>query len=265
MKNLTLYIFMFLLLPLFWWNCSDDSSLSADLAAGSDTGTAGSYARFMVVGNYFYVIDNEDIKTYSLDDPAVPDLVNQQTVGSRVESIFHLDGKLFIGSGIGMFIYTIQADGIPEFTSQFSYDIFPIYPCDPVVANATHAYVTLNTVLRSQSCGGFGTVQVNQLNVFDITNINEPQLINELPLTQPKGVGLDGDLLFVCDDNEGLKVFNVSDPLNLEMIAQFDTFVAYDVIPLGGLLLVVGPENVYQFDYSDPANIQLISTIPLEI
>jgi hypothetical protein len=258
MKNI-LYISI-LLLSLGLFSCAEDSF---GVEASSGTGVAGSYARFMIVGDYFYVIDDEKIKTYSLDIPAVPELVNEQTVGSRVESIFHLDGKLFIGSGIGLFIYTIQSNGIPTFTSEFSYDIFPVYPCDPVVATQDYAYVTLNTSIRDQSCGG-RLNDINQLNIFDISNINQPELIQTVQMTHPKGLGVDGNILFVCDDIDGLKILDVTDPLNVEMIQHFDTFTAYDVIPLGGLLLVVGPDNVYQFDYSDPNNIEMISIIPIE-
>jgi len=117
MKNI-LYILFLFLLPMGWWSCAEDS-FGAEASA---TGVAGSYARFMIVDNSLYVIDNEKLKTYSLNDPAQPELTHEQTVGSRVESIFHLDGKLFIGSGIGLFIYTIGSDGIPTFTSEFSYD-----------------------------------------------------------------------------------------------------------------------------------------------
>lgn len=260
MKNLNLYILVFLLSSVLF-TCSKD----AGVAGSSDTGVAGSYARFMIVDNYMYIIDNQNIKTYSLDNPTEPQLISEEIIGERIESIFHRDGKLFIGSGIGMFIYTINQNGIPEFTSNFSYDIFPIFPCDPVVANNTHAYVTLNTSIRSSTCRGTTTNQINQLNIFDLSDINSPQLINEIPMVKPKGLGLDGNTLFVCDDTAGLKIFNVSDVSNLTMIAHFDTFNAYDVIPLGGLLLVVGPENVYQFDYTDLSNITLISTIPIEV
>ena len=148
-------IYSFLAIAIFslgFWSCAQDAAggLQSEV---SDTGVAGSYARFMVVGNFFYVIDNENIKTYSLNDPTLPDLIDEREIGERIESIFHLDGKLFIGSGIGMFIYTIQTSGIPEYTSHFSYDIFPIYPCDPVVANSTHAYVTLNSTIFPQGPG----------------------------------------------------------------------------------------------------------------
>ena len=76
---------------------------------------------------------------------------------------------------------------------------------------------------------------------------------------------LDGRLLFVCEDTEGLKVFDVENPVEIQLVAHFEGFTAFDVIPLGGLLLVVGPDNVYQFDYSDPDNIILISEIPLGV
>jgi len=259
MKNLNLYILVILLGSIFF-TCSDDASV----VGSSETGVAGSYARFMIVEDYMYIIDNQNIKTYSLDNAIEPELISEKAIGERIESIFHRDGKLFIGSGIGMFIYTINQAGIPMYTSEFSYDIFPIFPCDPVVANNTHAYVTLNTSIRSSTCRGTTTEQINQLNIFDLSDIEKPLLINEIPMVKPKGLGLDGNTLFICDDVAGLKIFDVSDVMNLTMIAHFDTFNAYDVIPLDGLLLVVGPDNVYQFDYTDLDNITLISTIPIE-
>ena len=61
---------------------------------------------------------------------------------------------------------------------------------------------------------------------------------------------------------DGLKIFDVSNPRDIQLIKHFDFFTAFDVIPLDGLLLVVGPDNVYQFDYSDLENIKQVSQIP---
>ena len=63
-------------------------------------------------------------------------------------------------------------------------------------------------------------------------------------MEHPKGVGIDGNTLFLCDDYAGLKVLDVSDPLNVQTIAHFENITTYDVIPLDGLLLVVGPDNI---------------------
>ncbi|MEM0991816.1 MAG: hypothetical protein AAGI49_02225, partial [Bacteroidota bacterium] len=93
-----------------------------------------------------------------------------------------------------------------------------------------------------------------------ITDPSAPALLTQYDLFAPKGVGLDGTTLFVCDDTEGLKVFDVSDPYNLVSIAHIDYITTFDVIPLDGLLLVVGPENIYEFDYTDLSDIKLISS-----
>lgn len=252
---------IFSLLILGLWNCAKESAAPQSPAT---TGTAGSYATFMVVGDFLYVVDDQNINTLSLEDPSEPVLVNTQEIGERIESIFNLDSRLFIGSGSGLYIYTIQDNGIPTYNSHFSYDIFPIYPCDPVVANDSFAFVTLNTSITSTSCRVTNTTQVNELAIFDITDVANPLLINEYPLSGPKGVGLDGNTLFVCDDLDGLKIFDVTNKLDIQMIDHIADFQAYDVIPLDGLLLVVGPKHLFQFDYTDLSNIKEVSRISIE-
>jgi len=250
MKNLY-YIIYLLVISISLIGCAADS---ASESFSVDTGVAGSYARFITVGDFLYIVDRSSIQTYSLTNPSLPEEINTQEIGEQIESIFNYQDKLFIGSGSGLYIYTIQADGIPTH--------FPILPCDPVVANDTYAYVTLHDGDIQGPCGSFNIA--NELKIFNISNINEPQLLVNYPMSRPKGLGLDGNTLFVCDDFAGLKVFNASDPFNLIQIAHFDYFTAFDVIPLDGLLLCVGTDNVYQFDYTDLSNIQEISRIPFQ-
>ena len=259
MSRIIFRVSFFILIAVGLVQCAKDSSI----APSSDTGTAGSYARSMIVGNFLYLVDDESIRTLSLENPDLPALINEQQIGDRIESIFSLDNRLFIGSGSGLYLYTSDDQGIPKFTSTFSYDIFPIYPCDPVVANDSFAYVTLNSDFRSFVCGA-GTVinEVNSLEIFDVTDFSNPQLIAEYPMVNPKGVGLDGKTLFICDNEQGLKVYDVTDPLAIELIAHFDDFPTYDVIPLTGLLLLVGPESVHQFDYTDW---EIITGVPVII
>jgi len=259
MKSKIYFPLLFLFISVFILACSQDSASPAT----SDSGVGGSYARFMVIGDFLYVVDDENIQTFSLEDPGTPVQINVQNLGSNIESIFNLDGKLFIGSGSGLFVYTVGADGIPMETATLSYD-YPIYPCDPVVATPEYAYVTLNTTTEATFCRRNTFVSINVLKIFDLADINAPSLIAEYEMFNPKGVGIDGELLFLCDDTQGLKIYDVSNPLGILLKQEFTDFTAFDVIPLDGLLLVVGPDNVYQFDYTDPENITLISTIPIE-
>ena len=258
------YIFWSVLYCFFlgFMGCSD-----SDLASpgdGGNTGVGGSYARFSIAGDFMYIIDTERIKTFSLTNPASPELIDNQSIGEQIESIFNIGNRLFIGSGIALYLYEINAAGIPEQKGVFSYEIFAFSGCDPVVANDEFAYVTLNTATVISQCNRSVEVAVNQLNIFNITDISNPELLSVYAMENPKGVGLDGTTLFVCDDLAGLKIYDVSAPTDIQLIAHFSDFQAYDVIPLSGLLLVVGPENVYQFDYSDLDNIIKISEIPIE-
>lgn len=254
-----IHILFFALASCLFFTCSDSEAGFA--ASNSDTGVAGSYARFITVGDFLYIVDQNSIQTFSLSDPSLPNKVNTQQIGEQIESIFNYQDKLFIGSGSGLYIYTIQSDGIPSQTATYTYD-FPILPCDPVVANDTHAYVTLHDGETNGSCGGWNIT--NELKIFDIADITDPQLLISYPMSRPKGLGLDGNTLFVCDDWAGLKIFDVTDPYNLISIATFNHFSAFDVIPLDGLLLCVGTDNIYQFDYTDLNNIQEISRIPIQ-
>lgn len=260
-----IYFFAILLGALWLQSCASKDSLAP---SDGSTGIAGSYARFMIVNNRLYVVDRQNIKTFSLDNPADPGLLNEQNIGSNIETIFNLDDKLFIGAGSGLYIYTIDAvTGIPQRQGEFLYSnfLFGFEPCDPVVANEKYAYVTLNTTNRVERCRIITEEQVNLLNIFDITNVFDPILVAQYQMYNPKGVGLDGDLLFLCEDDQGLKIYNVANPENIQLISHITGLTAYDVIPLGGLLLLVGPENVYQFDYSDPGNIFKVSELPLGV
>lgn len=244
---------------LGWVSCSEDSNDIAFVEQGS-TGIAGSYARFLTIGDYLYIVDDTHIRTFSTEQPEAPQLLDERSIGERIESLYHLNGRLFIGSITGLYLYTIGQDGIPRFSATYDYS-FPIPFCggDPVVANDSIAFVTLHT----QTITRCGSIAINELKVFDIRDFENPVLLRDYPMFFPKGLALDGDLLFLCDDAGGLKVFDVSEPEDIQLIKHFKGMITYDAIPLGGLLMVVGPTDLFQFDYSQPDSIQLISSIEL--
>ena len=79
-------------------------------------------------------------------------------------------------------------------------------------------------------------------------------------MQNPKGLGLDKELLFICDTSDGLKIYNRSDPVNIELIYHFTHLYPFDVIPYNGLLFVMTDSAIHQFDYNDHSNIYEIST-----
>ncbi len=79
-------------------------------------------------------------------------------------------------------------------------------------------------------------------------------------LTNPYGVGIDGKNLFVCDDASGLKMYDASIPTSLVLKQTVQAGATRDVIPLGGLLLLVSVDGLYEFDYSTGVLTQLSFT-----
>ncbi len=224
----------------------------------SAPGTGGSMARFTIQKQHLYAVTEQDLIVFNLETPSTPDQLQRLTIGWNIETIFPFQDVLLIGSQTGMFIYSTETPGNPYQLSVFEH----MRSCDPVVAEGDIAYVTLR---EGSLCPGGR----NQLDVIDISNLTEPTLLRSFPMYNPHGLGIKENTLFVCEAEEGLKVFdatNIATGQNLELplIANFKDIHAYDVIPLYDLLLMIGQDGFYQYDYSDLDQIELVSFIPVE-
>jgi len=63
-----------------------------------------------------------------------------------------------------------------------------------------------------------------------------------------------------------LKIYDKSNPQAIitNQVAHYPDFDTYDVIPMNGILMLVGEDGIYQYDYSDPENIVQISHITIK-
>ena len=162
------------------------------------------------------------------------------------------DNTMFLGTRSGTLIYDVTDLTHPEYISGFWHTT----GCDPIVVQNNKAYVTIHG-------GNFCGSNVNRMDVLDITNIKSPSLIRSYGMTSPYGIGIDDQILFVCDGADGLKVYNASDPslISDHLLATFKDINAYDVIPIGNSLLMIGKDGFYQYDYTDLTDIKQISSI----
>jgi hypothetical protein len=89
--------------------------------------------------------------------------------------------------------------------------------------------------------------------------------VKSYPLFNPHGLGVDGNLLFICDGKAGLKIYDKSDPLAIiaHQVAYYPDFDTFDVITLDGILVLTGEKGIYQYDYSDPGDIVQMSHITI--
>jgi len=256
MKNLV-YLFIIILLS----SCGDDLGSSAGDSSTSSNTQSGSYANMLVVSGFLYAISESQIITFSLENPESPEEIHRRDLAFGVESMFHRSGILFIGSQESMFIFEIGADGIPDFKSKTDYTFeFELTPCDPVVANESTAIASLSSREVDGPCG---SLTINEIRFYDIMDITSPQLFETIAMSQPKGLALDGDYLFVCEANDGLKVFDISNLQEIELIFHHPDLKTFDAIATGSILLVVGPTALYEFDYQDISNIHLVGSFDL--
>jgi hypothetical protein len=246
MKTIEKFLYTVVVCSFLLIACDYGDNLSNSADGGS--GQGGSMARFTINGNYMYTVDQQTLKLFDLSDAAFPNYMDRKDQNLRfgVETIFSMDTLLFIGSQDGMYIYDVTR---PEFPQQLSF-VSHIRSCDPVVAAGAYAYVTLNS--EQTWCGNTSNV----LNIYDISDLRSPVLKVTESLNSPKGLGVDGDKLFVCDARLGVKVYDVGDPLRPLWIDDWShqpevaNATAYDVIPAGGLLIVTTDRGLYQFDYT---------------
>jgi hypothetical protein len=266
MKTIQQILFIALAPVLLMAGCGTDSGSGSGESAignsGASSGQGGSMARFTIAGDYMYTVDNSTLKMFDLSDAAQPLFLERKTqnLGQNIETIFNMDTLLFIGSQDGMYIYNIKRPQFPEYLSNVSH----IRSCDPVVASGHYAYVTLNT--DGVWCGN----TMNGLFIYDISNVRNPmEIYSSADFDSPKGLGVDGDRLFVCEAVKGVQVFDISNPArpvwidDLSYIEQARGLRTYDVIPLNGLLLTSTDRGLFQFDYSGE-KIQFVSKITIQ-
>ncbi len=233
------------------------SNATAGVGGGSGTtfGVGGSMARFGLYKDYLYIVDNTQLYTFDISSLESPVDMGPKSIGWNIETMFIYDDHMFLGTTSGMLVYDLEIARNPSYINQFNH----ITSCDPVVVQGNLAYVTLHD-------GGWCGRSVNRLDVVEMKDsYSKMEQIASYPMANPHGLGIDGDVLFVCDGDAGLKVFDASDPLAIgsHKLAQFPDINTYDVIPVNNYLFMVGDGGFYLYDYSNLNNIQLLSTIPV--
>ena len=238
------------------WRMMDMAFSSAAEAAspGGGDGQGGSMARFALYDHYLYTVGQNEMLLFDISTPTKPASFSTINLGWGIETIFPYKDKLFIGSMTGMHIYDNSNPAKPEKLSVFQH----MMACDPVVVHDNVAYVTL----RSGTACRAGQ---NQLDLVDISDLTRPQLIKSYPMQNPHGLGVDFPTLYLCEGQYGMKVFDVKDPFAVDknLITHFKDMDAYDVIPLGKNLMLIGKDGLYQYDISNLRQLRQLSKIPV--
>ncbi len=244
--------------PVYYWGrgmefdaMNSTASYSSGLS-GSGFGVGGSMARFGISENTLYTVDESMLHIFDITSADNPLNYGEFYAGWMIETLFISGDKLFLGGRDGVRIIDIATPRFPQYLSQFRH----VMGCDPVVVSDTLAYVTLR---GGNACGN----SLDRLDVLSVADYSNPKLLATYMMNSPAGLGIDGNTLFICDGDAGLKIYDVTDPLKIDqnMIANFTNIMAVDVIPYNGLLFLIAEDGFYQYNYDDLNAIQLISKI----
>ena len=227
---------------------------SSGTSSISTVSVGGSMARFTITGDHLHTIESSVLTSYSITNTC-PEETATTFINRIGETLFSAEGNLFIGTTTGMLIYGLSDPGNPTYISDFQH----VASCDPVVISGDKAYVTLRTGTRCQG-------DINELVIINISDLSNPTEMAAYDMSNPHGLGVVGSTLFLCDGSDGLKVYDVENPYDLEnnLISHFSDIQTYDIIPLENQLIMSAKEGIYQFDYSDLSSITQLSLIPVQ-
>ena len=240
MRNLILGLLAISLLGIT--GCTKDGSPDIGGNSIGGSGQGGSLARFTIVDNYLYTVDQQSLSVFDISNASTPIFKKKVNIGMDIETIFPFKNNLFIASNTGMFIYSLAQPETPNLQSRVEH----FTGCDPVVANDSMAFLTIH---GGNECGS----NVNVLNIYDIRSIQYPQLMGTMTMAHPFGLGLKNDILYICDNGAGLRIIDVSNPFNPTKLGVLIGDAYVDVIPQGNLLIAMLKDGIAFLDISTPA------------
>ncbi|WP_031426008.1 LVIVD repeat-containing protein [Flavimarina sp. Hel_I_48] len=205
----------------------------------SGSGLGGSFARFNVVDDRLYIINEGQLFVFDVTSQQDPALTGKQNLTWNVETIFNQGDFLYMGSPSGMLIYDIQDIDNPLYVSEVTH----VLGCDPVVVEGDYAYVT---VRGGNACGQ----DLSFLEVLDISDKTNPVIVNDYDMIEPYGLGIHGDQLFVSDGQYGLHIYDKTDPKALKLVINKGDLNIFDVIPMEDKLLMIGGQVLHQYKYT---------------
>jgi hypothetical protein len=106
---------------------------------------------------------------------------------------------------------------------------------------------------------------INEVQAIDISDPRRPFQVGSFPLSGPYGLGIDENLLFVCDGDDGLKIFEV-DGGNFSPMRTISNINAFDVIVRKDRqhLILVGQDGLFQYAYQQDGTMEWLSTIAID-
>jgi hypothetical protein len=231
----------------------EQTQMTTKSASSVPTTLSGSMSKFALYGDYLYAVDDNNLMSFNISNRTNPFRQNSEPTYRTCETLFEKEGYLYMGTTTGMVIY--NAKNHASDPSEVS-EIEHVESCDPVVVSGDYAFITLRS---GNDCGSVE----DELQVIDISNKYFPYVRKRYDMSNPYGLGVDNNLLFICDGKDGLKVYDNSDPVKCgqNLLFTHSDINAKDIILNNGTAVLIAEHGIYQYNYSNPAGMYHLSTL----
>lgn len=101
------------------------------------------------------------------------------------------------------------------------------------------------------------------LYIYSIANPEEPVQVSNYKINNAVRLGIIGNYLFISEGDEGIRIMDVSNPMDLEEVHYTADMSAFGIFPHASVLMISGSSGIVQYDYSNIGEIAYLSTIPI--
>jgi len=218
-------------------------------------------SKVAVVDEFMYTVDGFELRLFDISDASNLELIRPIQLAFNIgliEKITIKDNLLYLSNQYSVYYFDITNRSTPAFVNTLDHAT----ACDEITIEGDFIYVSSQ---ESSSCNGWKS----HVQVIGLDNMNFPEFLQSIPMTNPQGMTTFNNRLYVCDGDLGFKILNINQPSNgvfsyfiegafldiqAEQIFHYEKDGVYH-------LVVIGNTGIYQYEVISPTTFKELSFI----
>ncbi|WP_370574159.1 PGF-pre-PGF domain-containing protein [Methanomethylovorans sp.] len=186
----------------------------------------GSISNVVVVGNYAYAGQGQDMLVIDISDSSNPSEVGRLTTSSVVNDIAVAGNYAYVADGEnGLVVVDITNPALPTIVGTYTYSSGSAYG---VAVAGNYAYV---------ANGNSGLI------IMEIANPAAPTFKGRHDTSNAKNVALSGNYAYIADDTNGLVIVDITNPAAPIPASSYDTVKANAITVSGNYAYIADDSN----------------------
>ena len=210
--------------------------------AGHVEGATNAYG-VDVQGDYAYIASYvAGLRVIDISDPSAPEEVGYFRDGGAAKDVVVIGDYAYVANGYsGLKIIDVSNSAVP---CEIGAEHLPI-SADAIAVSGDYAYLT-----------GYQSSATGEVFVLDVSDPTAPSRSDSLDVagTNPRGITVEGNYVYVAAYSEGLRIIDVSNPTAIVEVGAETSYLAIGVAVQGGHAYVgAGGNRMNIIDITNPA------------